>query len=271
MVRLAISRGVLYPTTLPCFHREPVARDLAAFVRWFWIPEWHLEPGHTSRQHVIGYLACNLVVGDSATEISGPTTRASYRDLTGKGWAVGALLRPAAVPALASDVASMRDGSRLVEAADLTDAVRAAMGSKGSGSARRQSAVAAFTAWLRTRLGNPSAEALLANRMVDAAETNPALRSVTDLASHLHVSTRTVQRLSAKYVGVGPALLIRRRRLQEAAEKLRENPTLDLTELAHEAGYADHAHLTRDFRSTLGFTPSSYRASLAESRPQRTV
>ncbi|UPW02925.1 hypothetical protein M1C57_14590 [Rhodococcus pyridinivorans] len=123
-----------------------VTGDLAAFVRWFWIPEWHIEPGRISRQHVIGYPACNLVVDGSATELSGPTTRVSYRDLTGKGWAVGALLRPAAVPALAGNVASIRDGSRMIDTADLTDAVRAALGGEGSGSARRQTAVAAFSA-----------------------------------------------------------------------------------------------------------------------------
>ncbi|MBB1514213.1 helix-turn-helix transcriptional regulator [Tessaracoccus sp. MC1627] len=267
MVHPAISRGVLHPGSLPTFHRETVTGDVAAYVRWFWIPEWNLEPGRTSRQHVIGYPACNLVVSDAVTEISGPTTRVSYRDLTGSGWAMGALLRPAAVPLLAADVASLRDGSRMIDAVELTVAVRSAMRGEGSGSDRRGAAVAAFSEWLLNRLGDPSGEALLANRMLEAAESDPALCSVTDLAAHLHVSTRTVQRLAAKYVGVSAAFLIRRRRLQEAAEKLRHNPARDLTELAHEVGYADHAHLTRDFRSVLGFTPSSYRASLARVAP----
>src|SRR5699024_1440227 len=99
-------------------------------------------------------------------------------------------------------------------------------------------------------------------RMVEAVENDPTIQNVTDLATHLHISTRSVQRLAATYVGVPPAFLIRRRRLQEAAELLRQNPGLDLTELAHESGYADHAHLTRDFRTNLGFTPSNYRSAL---------
>ena len=30
-------------------------------------------------------------------------------------------------------------------------------------------------------------------------------------------------------------------------------------EVAHRLGYADHAHLTREFRAVLGITPSRYR------------
>jgi AraC-like DNA-binding protein len=53
--------------------------------------------------------------------------------------------------------------------------------------------------------------------------------------------------------------LIRRRRLQEAAERVRGDPRADLARIAHDLGYVDHAHLTTDFRRVLGFTPSGYR------------
>ncbi|MFD0864210.1 helix-turn-helix domain-containing protein [Tessaracoccus lubricantis] len=237
--------------------------DLAVFVRWFWVPEWNIEPGRTSRQHVIGFPACNLVVQDGMSGISGPTTRASYRDLTGSGWAVGALLRPAAVLPLVEDVSSLRNAHRPIEAPELTAAVSSAMDAPGAGHDRRRAAIAVCAQWLRSRLGSPNEEGLLANNMVEAAESNPEVRSVTDLAAHLNISVRSAQRLASRYVGVSPAVLIRRRRLQEAAEKLRHDRGFDLTELAHESGYADHAHLTRDFRATLGFTPSKYRNSLS--------
>lgn len=258
----AASRGVLYPARLPTFHREPVTGGLAAFVRWFWIPEWDIDPGRTSRQHVIGFPACNLVVEDGRTGISGPTTRASYRDLTGRGWAVAALLRPAAVPALVHDPALLRDTYRRLDHPDLASAVRAAMRTDAPADERRRAAVAVFAEWLQGRLGVPSDEALLANRLAETAETDPAIVTVTDLADQLHISTRSLQRLAAKYIGLSPAALIRRRRLQEAAERLRRDPDLDLASLAHEFGYADHAHLTNDFRSSLGLTPSDYRRAL---------
>ncbi|MGO3041515.1 helix-turn-helix domain-containing protein [Ancrocorticia populi] len=256
------SRGVLYPAGLPSFHREPVTGDLAAFVRWFWIPEWDIEPGRTSRQHLIGFPACNLIVEDSVTGISGPTTRASYRDLTGKGWAVGALLRPAAVPVLVDDLALARDAYLSMEYPDLSSAVKAAMNTQAPAKVRYDAAISAFTGWLMQHVGAPSDEALLANRMVEVAESDSRVLTVTDLAAELSISTRSLQRLAAKYVGVSPSALIRRRRLQEAAEQLRRNPDFDLTVLAHQFGYADHAHLTNDFQTSLGFTPSAYRREL---------
>lgn len=252
------TRGILYPTRLPTLHREPVEGPLADFVRWFWIPEWDLAPGRTSRQHLIGYPACNLVVENTMVGLSGPSTRASHRDLVGRGWAVGALLRPAAIRTFTDEPASLRDQYRTLEHPDLLAAVSRAMDADAPDAARHADATAVLGAWLGARLGEPSEEGLLANRLVDATE-HPTLLTAADLAKHLHVSTRTLQRLAAKYVGLSPVALIRRRRLQEAAERLRNDAALNLATLAHELGYADHAHLCADFRDTLGFTPSAYR------------
>lgn len=172
------------------------------------------------------------------------------------------MLRPAAVRSLVGDPALIRDALRQAEFPELAETVRSAMSSHALAENRRREAVVAFSGWLRSRLAAPSAEALLANSMVEAVESDPSLLTVTDLASHLHISTRSVQRLAAMYIGLPPAALIRRRRLQEAADRLRREPELSLAELAQEYGYADHAHLTNDFRTSLGFTPSSYKRSL---------
>ncbi|WP_313821467.1 DUF6597 domain-containing transcriptional factor, partial [Citricoccus sp.] len=91
------ARGILYPTRLPEFHRIPAPPGLEALLRWFWIPQWTLAPGRTSRQEVLPFPASNLVVQPGTVSLTGPSTRASFRDLTGTGWAVGALLRPAGV------------------------------------------------------------------------------------------------------------------------------------------------------------------------------
>lgn len=122
----------------------------------------------------------------------------------------------------------------------------------------------AFAEWMLRRIPPPSEEALLANRLVEAAETDSGLVTVTDLAAQLSISPRSLQRLAVKYVGLPPSALIRRRRLQEAADQLRQAPGVDLTALAQRFGYADHAHLTNDFRRSLGFTPSGYRRGLPE-------
>ena len=95
------------------------------------------------------------------------------------------------------------------------------------------------------------------------AEADPGLLRVSDLAERLGVSERTLQRLAARYVGLGPAALIRRRRLQEAAERIRTDPDADLASLAAELGYTDQAHLTNEFTRVLGLSPAGYRRDAA--------
>ena len=80
-----------------------------------------------------------------------------------------------------------------------------------------------------------------------------------DAAARLAISVRTLQRLTARYVGLPPTAMIRRRRLQEAAERVRLDSTIDLATLAAELGYADHSHLTKDFQRVLAMAPSEYR------------
>ena len=263
-------KGVLYPARLPTFHRLPAPDDISHLVRWFWIPEWDIEPGRSSRQHLIAYPASNLVVQSGTAGFSGPTTRAAFRDLTGKGWAVGALLRPAAVQLFTDNPGALRDQEVALPLETLVSAVSTAMEppsgrTRPDGGTRRERAVAAFAGWLASRDVVPGEEALLANRMVDVIASEPDVLLIEDAARRLAVSPRTLQRLARKYVGLSPSALIRRRRLQDAAERARSDPAVDLAAIAVELGYADHAHLTNDFRKYLGFTPSTYRRSAGES------
>ncbi|GAB3601185.1 helix-turn-helix domain-containing protein [Microbacterium tumbae] len=249
-------RGVLYPARMPEFHRLPPPAGAGDLVEWFWIPEWDVEPGRASRQHIVAYPASNLVVEAEGVELAGPSTRATHRDLTGRGWAVGALLRPAALAALAEAPALLRDDSARFEAPELHRSVAHAMeeGERGA-------AVDAFAAWLIARVGEVGQAAHQANEMARMLMGDASIAGAAEAAARLAVSVRTLQRLAQRHVGLSPAAMIRRRRLQEAAQRIREDPEADLATVAAELGYADHAHLTNDFRAVLGFTPASYRSA----------
>lgn len=251
------TRGVLYPARLPEFHRLPAPAAVADLVAWFWIPEWDIEPGRSSRQEIVAYPALNLVVDADAVTLSGATTRMSHRDLRGSGWAVGALLRPAAVAPLIDDPVSLVDGERvLTEVAGLQEAVVAEM---GSGEGHRGRAVEVFARWLAERVGPAAGPALQANALMDALMGEDAALTPEEAATRLAVSVRTLQRMTHRHVGLSPAAMIRRRRLQEAAQRVREEPAVDFASIAAELGYADHAHLSRDFRAVLGIAPGAYR------------
>src|SRR5579859_3722306 len=209
----ASPRGVLYQTRLPTFDRLAAPDAVAQLVRWFWIPEWQIQPGRSSRQHLIAFPACNLVVEPDAVGLAGPTTSSSYRDLTGTGWAVGALLRPAAVPHFAADPAALRDRYELMDLPNLHQMVCRPMTGPGDRSARHRRAVDAFTTWLAGTVPPPNHEAQLANAVADAIDCDPTIRTVMDAAERLSISARSLQRLARRYVGLPPSTMIRRRRL----------------------------------------------------------
>lgn len=73
---------------------------------------------------------------------------------------------------------------------------------------------------------------------------------------------RQLQRLFKTYVGMSPKETIQRLRLIEAAEMLRMSKAIDFASLALDLGYADQAHLIRDFKRMTGHTPNRYVESL---------
>lgn len=247
-------RGVLYPARLPRFTRLPPGEVAAGLVEWYWIPQWELPAGVESRQALLPYPAANLAVEPDGVTLWGVTTRAGERVLRGSGWAVGALLRPAALLRLSAAPADLADRHTVLDEPALQAAVAAAMPDP-------QAAARLVEAWIVDRVGEPTPEARLANAMAGLLMTDPTILRLDDAAARLRVSARTLQRLAHRSVGLPPAAMIRRRRLQEAAQRVRDDPEATMAEIAADLGYADQAHLANDFRTVLGLTPSDYRGA----------
>ena len=247
------TRGVLYPERLPRFTRLAPPAAASGLVEWFWFPEWDLPDGVESRQPVLGYPAANLAVEPGGVTLWGVTTRTSERVLRESGWAVGAVLKPAAFGRLHDAPSELVDAHTALDEPELARAVSAVMPDLGA-------AAAVVTRWLSERVGPLTPEGRLANAMAELLTSDAEVLRVDDAADRLKVSARTLQRLAHRTVGVSPAAMIRRRRLQEAAQRVRDDPDAALADIAAELGYADQAHLASDFRAVLGFTASDYRA-----------
>lgn len=212
-------RGILYPAQLPTFERRAPSPAAEPLVRWFWISRWTVAPGRTSRQDVLAFPALNLVVETDLVGLAGATTVRSHRDLVGTGWAVGALLRPAATPAVTDDARAVLDAYPAVDAPDLHAPVAEAMGRDDLAGA-----CLAVESWLAARVPTVTDEADLANRLVSRIEDDEAILTVEDAAASIGVSVRTAQRLTRRFVGLTPLALIHRRRLQHAAQLLSTEP-----------------------------------------------
>lgn len=246
-------RGTLFPQQLPLdFRRHAPAPEAARLVRWWWSCSWNLPPGRISRQRLLPFPGSNLAAERELIGFAGPATGASHRDLAGRGRVVGALLQPAATPAFTEDIAGLRD--RYVALPE--PALLAELAATGE---EPLAAVRVLQRWLLRRTGEPEEEGLLANELVRLCERDRRIRSLEDAARALSVSVRTLHRLSARYVGLTPYAIIRRRRLQDAAQRLRREPRTSIARIAAEAGFADHAHFAREFRRVLGDSPAGYR------------
>ena len=58
-------------------------------------------------------------------------------------------------------------------------------------------------------------------------------------------------------------------RLAQAIERLRRDPSADLTDVALACGYSSHSHFTATFRAHIGMTPSAVTARLLSGPEQR--
>ena len=118
----------------PPIHRFAPSPELADVVRRHWIPVWSLPEGGRSVQRVLQYPVCNLVIEASYAIVVGPTTGLSTRELTGSGWALGAMLQPAAGALLLggavsefADTATPLEAVPGLDGAALVDRVRSAL------------------------------------------------------------------------------------------------------------------------------------------------
>lgn len=252
-------RGVLYPARLPEFQRILAPQHLRGSVGWFWMARWNIAPGRSSRQELLPFPCMNLVIQPTGVSLAGVSTGASHRDLAGSGWVVAALLLPASARSFGFEPRSVVGREVALPAGELFEPVRQMMDAPATHE-RLNSAFDLLAAWLEHKVATTDQHGLIANKMLTLAAERRDIVNVIQLSEALGLSVRSLQRLCADYVGLSPLAIIRRYRLQEAAQRLRENPEISITQIAAELEYADHAHLTKDFRQVLGFTPSAYRA-----------
>lgn len=249
----------------PPVHRYAPGPGLADLVRRYWMPVWSLPPGGVSQQRVLQYPVCLVVVSDSYARFYGVRTGLSVTELAGTGWALGAMLQPAAGElVLRRPVTEVTD--RFIELAEapgvdgagLTERVRESVGDAPGDPTRRLAAVARLEQELIGLLPVDD-EGRLVNAVVEYVEGDPEVMRVRQVCTKFDITERTLQRLLARRLGLHPKWLIQRRRLQDAAARLRSGPG-DLARVAADLGYADQAHFTRDFRTVTGLTPGDFAA-----------
>lgn len=243
--------------------RYPAAPDLRELMWRYWVPVWSVPPGRDAPQHVLRYPVCLVVITGEYARFYGVESGLSATVLTGDGWAVGVMLTPAGGALLAGgSLAAFTD--RVVDLPDvlgvagtlLTEQVREAMRRDPRSPDAHRAAMNGYDEVLRSYLPVDD-EGRLVNRVVAFVEDNPDVLRVEQVRTEFGLSERALQRLVQRRIGLTPKWLIQRRRLQEAAGRLREQ-SASLSEVAAVLGYADQPHFVRDFKSAVGMTPGAF-------------
>lgn len=248
------------------FRRREPAQALRPFLEHYWLIDWDLSEPYAS--HVVPHPSVNVVFqryGDEAPwgEVAGIGLGLFTQKLEGRGRVCGVQFRPGGFRPFAperpvSDWTGRRVPVEGVLAGASPETVRSILGPEGE-----DARVAALDTFLLGLEPSADRQAVRATELVDRVRTDRTIRRVAELAAVEGVSARSLQRLFAAYVGVGPKWVILRYRIHEALERAERGEgagedALDWAALAAELGYSDQAHLVRDFTATVGVPPTAY-------------
>jgi AraC-like DNA-binding protein len=267
------SRGILDPWLLRQrvqLTRYPAGAALDGLIDRFWAVRWDLPPGVAHQQQLLTHPGANVSIGHANGEpgqrqpgpvearLYGVARGLSARVLVGRGWTVAAMTRPGGLGAfITGSAAEFTDRIVPLGHALGTDeeALLRQVTAEPDEAARVGLLAAALEQAVDPERRLPAAEVAGVARL---AEQDRAVRRLGDLCERAGIGARTLQRMFLQYAGVSPTWVLRRYRLLEAAESVREGKPVSWAEIAADLGYADQAHLTRDFRAAIGQTPAAY-------------
>jgi len=248
------------------FDVAPPAERWAPWVERYWSVAWSLPPGVRHVSSLAPVPSINLTyeygglrragVSEPGWYLTGPVTTSRFDvEQRGVGRVVGIKFRPGGLAALTGwSTVPLRDVVRRAEPMLGADA--------GWCPEAPASALAGALDELLARLfaspaDDPAYDRLRAALAVMADE--PAL-SISEVAVRVGLGLRSLQRLFAHYVGVGPKWMLVRARLHAVIDRLDAGYGGTLADLAAELGFFDQAHLVRDFAALVGVPPGEYRA-----------
>lgn len=281
------TRGIIDPVEMMRyvdFTRSPAGDVLDGLIEWFWSVAWELPDDRVHDQQVLNHPAGNISIGtlddagvplDPAEgRVYGVMTKVSHRRLTSTGWTVAArtsvgglgVLLDAPAKAVVDTELSLDGALPGLDGRRLIVRVRAEHSNENRVDCLRRE----LNKMVSRREPSLIAEAREVTEVAAVAEHDRTVRRVEQLATLAGISVRTLQRLFDHHVGVSPSFVIRRWRIIEAAEAARAAIDADgvwsgWATVAAELGYADQAHLTRDFRRHLGTSPAAYLARTSSS------
>lgn len=116
----------------------------------------------------------------------------------------------------------------------------------------------------RQTISNPEHDKQIVNQLTDLLEYQKLYRELglnrAQLADQLHVSEHQLSRVVNSYFKKNLNELINQHRVDEAKERLRNEPDIQITTIAYDVGFNSIASFNRVFKELTGRAPSAYRS-----------
>jgi AraC-like DNA-binding protein len=242
-----------------------VSPELTPFVERYWSVRWDRTGQPPFRSEVLSHPSVNVSVESGshprfgyalpAVLVHGMMTRRFVVDLVGAGRVTAVKFRPGGWVAFGGRLPAR--GSVVPLGGDLgldPSGLLAAVLAEEDDDAR----AAVLDRTLAPLAPEPADAYLELQALLERMLDDRSLVRVEQVARAAAMSTRSLQRLFAGYVGLSPKAVLARYRLQDAAAAIDAGEAPDLAALAAELGWFDQAHFSRDFRAVVGTTPSAY-------------
>lgn len=235
--------------------RMPPGPVLSAWVENYWEVAWDLPPGAVHRQTNLSHAAMNIAVEPDGAWLYGVPGPTFVREIQGQGRVFGIKFHPGAFyPWWGQPLKPLFDRRLPLHEVWGPDGM---LWSEAVAAEPTLAGRAALTnQFLGERLPDLPGEGRRCAKVL--VETRSLLK-VEGACNALGYEVRSLQRLFAREVGVGPKEVLRRYRLMEAADRLVREPEVPGADLAASLGYVDQAHFVRDFKAVTGVPPEAYR------------
>jgi AraC-like DNA-binding protein len=238
------------------YRERAPSRALAPYVGCF----WELASGG-GRQRILpdGAMDVLYAIGDASARVIGPMTRAHLTEGDAPVRLAGVRFRPgAAIDLLGVPAHELRDAD--VSVSDVWGRRGRSLDARLAAASTSSEAVRALEAELVSRLGSAGAPDRRVGHAVHVLRVAGGELPIPAVGASVGVSERQLERLFEERVGYGPKLFARIVRLQRSTASIaaRSGSMASWASLAAECGYADQAHLIREFRALTGVTPRLY-------------
>jgi AraC-like DNA-binding protein len=255
------AKGVVSPLTAGKMFRLKRYQPTAPFdsvIEHYWVVQWDLQGKPPFVQRTLPYPSVQLVFDRCKTAVFGVVSGAFEYTLQDSGCVLGVRFKAGAFRAIL--------GRSLQTITDKTLTVSEAFGWDNENAEQQvldaeddAGMVGAAEDLLRPLLPPPDPKVERITALLKHIQEHQDITRAEEWAEQCGIGLRSLQLLLADYVGISPKWVIKRYRLQEAADLLAGGNDVDLAELAQRLGYFDQAHLSKDFHALVGKTPSEYR------------